>query len=94
MRKRIHFLTTAAAIFALTGAVFAAETLPGKKLVEEKCMGCHKTEKYTAANRKVTSLDALQKQVAACAAGAKLEWTDAQKAEVVTYLNQEFYKFK
>ncbi len=96
MSKHTDTLTAAGAMFALVlaGAAFAAEGLPGKKLVEEKCMGCHKTETYTAADRKVTSLEALKKQVAACAAGAKLAWTDAQKAEVVTYLNQEFYKFK
>jgi len=96
MKKRIHVLTAAGALLALAvaGTGVSADAPPGKKLVEASCVGCHKAEKYTAPDRKVTSLEALKKQVAACAAAAKVAWTDTQKADVTAYLNQEFYKFK
>jgi cytochrome c553 len=90
-------LTIAAGV-ALTFGVQAwsadAAPMPGKALVEAKCTGCHKSEVYTSQTRKVVTLDGLKKQVAACSDAAKTGWTEAQKDEVVSYLNTEFYKFK
>ena len=97
MKKLIHILTVAGALMvtlAMVGAGSAADVAAGKKLVEEKCVGCHKAEKYNDPGRKVTSLEALTKQVAACATAAKLMWTDAQKADVTAHLNKEYYKIK
>lgn len=70
----------------------SAAPLPGKALVDANCGNCHNAALYTEA-RKVTNLDDLKKHVASCADGAKMGWTDAQKAEAAVYLNTEFYKF-
>jgi cytochrome c2 len=96
MKKRIHIFTAVGALLALAvaGAGAAADVAAGRKLAEERCVACHKVVKYTAPGRKVTTLDALKERVAACAAAAKLPWTDAQKADVTAYLNQEYYHFE
>lgn len=87
-------LAVGAALAAAASAGLAADAPAGKKLVEASCTGCHRTEPYTAADRKVNSLEGLKKQVAACAEAAGTGWTDAQKADVVAYLNREFYHFR
>lgn len=87
-------IAASAALAVASGSVgFAADTAMGKKLLEAKCMGCHGTEAYTAADRRVKSLEGLKKQVAACSEAAHTGWTEEQRADVVRYLDQEFYKF-
>ena len=75
---------------ALASQTLAADADPGKALVEQKCTGCHKDEVY---GRQIKSLAALQTQVDRCAVAANTDWSPAQKADVVKYLNKEFYKF-
>jgi hypothetical protein len=66
----------------------------GEILHSEKCTGCHGTEVYTRENRRMTSLEALDKQVNFCMKNAaKANWTPAQTSAVVEYLNTKFYKF-
>lgn len=96
MRKHIHLPLAAAAVLIVStaSAGLAADSAMGKKLLTAKCMGCHGTEVYTRADRKVGSLQALEKQVAVCSGAAGTGWTEAEKADVVQYLNRNFYKFK
>lgn len=76
---------------ALASQTLAADAELGKALVEQKCTSCHKNEVY---GREIKSLAALQTQVDRCAVAAKTDWSPTQKADVVNYLNKEFYKFK
>jgi hypothetical protein len=69
-------------------------SLTGKQLLEAKCMGCHKTEVYTAANRKIVNLPNLRNKIFSCSEAAKTGWTRAQNIQVLTYLNAEYYLFK
>ena len=96
MKKLVALAVAACISLALfaNASYYGAKATPGKALVEKSCVGCHKNEVYTAATRKIASLSALREQIEACANAAKAGWTDAEKAEVVEYLNMEFYKFK
>lgn len=72
----------------------------GKDLHDAACLQCHvsltagkPTSLYTRADRKVTSLAGLQKQVKGCAMAAGVNWTDAERESVVNYLSKTFYGF-
>jgi len=66
----------------------------GENLHNDKCMSCHKTKVYTREDRKVKTLDALEKQVNFCMKGAaKAEWTTSETNSVIDYVNNKFYKF-
>ncbi|TNF33012.1 MAG: hypothetical protein EP315_08910 [Gammaproteobacteria bacterium] len=63
-------------------------------LHDDKCVSCHDTNVYTRENRRVQSLQELSGQVEFCMKGAaKADWSKAETASVVEYLNQKFYKF-
>lgn len=94
MSAALRIAAGVALIFGAQAWSADAAPMPGKALVEAKCTGCHHSEVYTSPTRKVVNLDGLKKQVAACSDAAKTGWTEAQQAEVVAYLNTEFYKFK
>ena len=89
-------LVTAAVLFS--GAAHAAD-LPGdaasgKKLHAARCAGCHDDKVYTRQNRRITSLEALIKQINACAHMPDVTLGKSQVEDVVKYLNESFYKFK
>lgn len=72
----------------------------GKALHDAACMECHGSlgggdpyHLYQRADRKVTSLRALQKRVRYCMLAADVKWDSAQQKAVVDYLNQRFYQF-
>ncbi len=72
----------------------AANLERGHALVQTHCQRCHGSEVYTRADRKVTSLNGLHKQVQRCEQMLGLTWFDEDIENAATYLNQEFYKFK
>lgn len=72
----------------------------GKDLHDAACLQCHAsltggkpTSLYTRTDRKVTTLASLQQRVKGCAIAADANWSDAERASVVNYLNTEFYGF-
>lgn len=71
----------------------AADTAHGQALVQQHCMACHDNGVYTRPNRRVTSLDGLQKQVRRCELSLGLKWFDEDINAVTGYLNESFYKF-
>jgi hypothetical protein len=77
----------------LAAPAIAADVQEGKGLVDEHCYSCHGDEVYTRADRKVNSLEALQKQVQRCELALGLRWFDDQIDDVTAYLNQSFYRF-
>jgi hypothetical protein len=88
-------------------AAFAAPVLAqgnaaeGRKLVEEKkCELCHHNKTYGDAkaiylrkDRKVTSMEKLKAQVAACNSELNLQLFPDDEEHVVAFLNQAYYKF-
>lgn len=72
----------------------------GKALHDAACLHCHASLMsgpantiYSRADRKVGSLQDLQKRITACASAADAQWTAKQKSQVVNYLNKSFYLF-
>ena len=77
-----------------TGPLYATDISHGKSLQQKNCMGCHDDGMYTRENRKVTSVDGLQKQVKRCELSLGLKWFDDDVADVVQYLNSSYYQYK
>ena len=77
-----------------TSPALAADSAAGKKLYDAHCSGCHNSSVHTRADRKITSLGALDQQLMGCSKGAHVELSDVDRANVEQYLNEQFYKFK
>ena len=93
-------------IFLLPVKVMASALLPGdtengKKLHDSSsCLSCHSQMTggkpdmlYTRADRRVTSLGGLIKQVNGCNSMQKVGLDENSVNDVVKYLNESFYKF-
>lgn len=85
-------LTVSATLLATPAS--AADPAHGRQLQEANCMSCHDNGMYTRKDRKITSLDGLQKQVRRCELTLGLQWFDEDVSDVAAYLNQNFYQFK
>ena len=77
----------------ITLSASAAEGVDAQGLIDNKCSSCHGSEMYTREDRKVNSLSALKKQVAACNSNLNAGLSDDDMAAVVALLNKEHYKF-
>ncbi len=73
--------------------VNAADADHGKRLHDGKCSGCHGTRMYTRPNRKIHNLQELQARVEFCNNAAKAGFSPQDQADVIHYLNRDFYKF-
>jgi hypothetical protein len=72
----------------------AGDAASGKKLHEANCVRCHDSGVYTRADRRIQSMESLQAQVARCELTLDLKWFDEDRDDVVTHLNEAFYKFE
>jgi mono/diheme cytochrome c family protein len=77
-----------------TSPALAADSAAGKKLYDINCSKCHDSSIHTRPDHKIKSLDALDKQLMGCSKGAHVDLSDADRANVEQYLNEQFYKFK
>ena len=73
----------------------------GRELHQENCISCHKakmggdgTAIYTRPDRRIDSYEALNQQVRRCKTSLGVPWPEHQIKDVITYLNETFYKFK
>ena len=82
---------------------FAAQDLVnGKNIDQQKCYACHAKKTgfgngdmiYTRSDSKVKSVANLKKMVGLCNTELRLDLFPEDEADVVAYLNQQFYKFK
>lgn len=91
-----RFSKTAALVLLLvaTPALQAGDDNIGKSLVAGHCTSCHGDAVYTRENRRVNSLEALQKQVRRCELSLGLKWFDDDINAVTGYLNKAYYHFK
>lgn len=95
---KISTLSTVMLFF--TTSVVAADIEAGKALHQQNCISCHAamtggdgTVLYTRTDRRVSSLDSLQKQVNRCQSSLELNWSTQQLEDVHQYLNANFYNF-
>jgi len=99
--KLVNRISIAAGVlFLASTSSFAADIERGKQLHEENCLKCHTSimggdpnSIYTREDRRIGSLAALDKQVRRCKTSLGVSWPDDQIDDVVTYLNETFYKF-
>jgi cytochrome c2 len=87
----------------VSASAFATPDLAnGKTIDQQKCYGCHAKKSgfgngdmiYTRSDSKVKSVTNLRKMVGICNTELRLDLFPEDEADVVAYLNQQFYKFK
>jgi cytochrome c553 len=82
----------------MTAPAFAAvpggDASKGRQLHNANCTGCHDTDMYTRANRRISSIDGLERQVNACNHQLKKNFDKLEINDLVKYLNDSYYKFK
>ena len=74
----------------------------GKAIDQAKCYACHAKKTgfsngdmiYTRSDRKVKDYARLKTMVAMCNTELRLDMFPEDEADVVAYLNKQFYKFK
>ncbi len=100
MNSYLSLLAPVALFLASSGVVSAADIAHGKTLHKEHCVACHTSltngkpdSLYTRADRRVTSLEGLKKQVRRCELSLGLRWFDDDIEDVTAFLNQDFYHF-
>ena len=71
----------------------AADLENGDDLHFEHCTGCHDSEVYTRADRKVRDLAGLGRQVRFCKDTIGAAWFDDEVDDVIAYLNASYYLF-
>lgn len=90
----------AIALIGFSSTSFAGSVETGRELHQENCISCHKAKMggdgsgiYTREDRRMDSYAALNKQVRRCKTSLGVPWPEHQIKDVITYLNQTFYKF-
>jgi hypothetical protein len=89
------------AILVATPALAAGDPAQGKKLVDDKkCETCHHNKTlgdakaiYLRKDRRVTSIEKLKAQVAACNSELNLQLFPDEEEHIVSYLDKTYYKF-
>ena len=95
-------ISTMIAIGFSQQAIASPDLANGKKIDEQKCYACHAKKSgfgngdiiYTRSDSKVKNLARLKSQVAFCNTELRLDLFPEDEADVVAYLNKQFYKFK
>lgn len=98
---RARSLPIAFLALAVPAAIAAADPAEGKKLVaEHKCEICHHNKTmgdakaiYLRKDRRVTSMEKLKAQVAACNTELGLKLFPDEEEHIAAHLNETYYKF-
>lgn len=87
-----------AMLLFLASATVHAQDAPdperGRQLHARHCQRCHDDSIYTRQDSIIYSYKALQKRVHFCERMAGAGWHGRDFDDVISYLNQRFYKFK
>ena len=93
----------ACALIGASASVFATVNYEnGKEIDQHKCYACHAKKTgfgngdmiYTRSDSKVNSLAKLKTMVERCNTELRLDLFPEDEADVIAYLNKQFYKFK
>ena len=71
----------------------AVKKIEGSVIHEKACTRCHNSSVYTRTDRKITSLDALEKRVRGCNANTGANLFPQELKAVTQFLNSAYYKF-
>ncbi len=102
MKTILHAFLISSTLGLSNLPVFAADINNGKKIDMQKCYQCHAQKSglgngdmiYLRSDRKVKNLERLKVMVSMCNTTLSLDMFPEEEADVVAYLNQQFYKFK
>jgi cytochrome c2 len=102
MRYKLSSLVISTTLLLGSLPAVAADINNGKKIDMQKCYQCHSQKSglgngdmiYLRADRKVKNLERLKVMVNMCNTTLSLDMFPEEEADVVAYLNQQFYKFK
>ncbi|WP_251370187.1 hypothetical protein [Polynucleobacter sp. MWH-CaK5] len=102
LKKSIITVSLTVALTAIASPAFSADINNGKTLHQAKCYQCHAEKSglgngdiiYTRADRKVKDPARLKFMVNMCNTELRLDLFPEDEADLVAYLNQQFYKFK
>ncbi|QWD91575.1 hypothetical protein [Polynucleobacter sp. MWH-Braz-FAM2G] len=86
----------------VTSAYANPDLANGKTIDKQKCYACHAKKSgfgngdmiYTRTDGKVKSMADLKKMVSLCNTELRLDLFPEDEADVIAFLNQQFYKFK
>jgi mono/diheme cytochrome c family protein len=92
MNKRI--LLVGLAMIAVLPPIQSSASENAQELYDQHCIACHGPEIYTRAERKVTSLTGLERQVQRCELALGLKWFDEDIADMTEFLNEHYYHFE
>ncbi len=92
--RTITLFTILTLVYLSGTAVHAADIERGQKLHNTYCTNCHTPSVYTRPNRRIDSLEALNRQVQRCETALGVKWPAEDVTDVVQYLNDNYYKFK
>ena len=90
-------------LFGLNPSVYAAPDIAnGKKIDQQQCYACHAKKSgfgngdmiYTRSDSRIKSLQNLKTMVARCNTELRLDLFPEDEADVTSFLNKQFYKFK
>lgn len=90
---RFVLILTYLLVLVLPTLVVAEDADIGE-LYQFNCTSCHGAEVYTRTDRKVTSPEALERQVRRCETALSLKWFDDDIVAMANYLDTHYYKFK
>jgi len=93
MKRTLITTSLVLAAVAAPAPGLAADIGHGRQLQQKNCMGCHDDSVYTRQDRKISTLDGLQKQVQRCELTLGLKWFDEDVDDVAAYLNDSYYRF-
>jgi cytochrome c2 len=102
LKKSIISVIFILASTVIASPVFSADVNNGKALHQAKCYQCHAQKSgfgngeiiYTRVDRKVQDPAHLKFMVGMCNTELRLDLFPEDEADLVAYLNQQFYKFK
>ena len=91
---KIFLLSTLAVVSLASGSTVSKDIqTKGKALHEKACTKCHNSSVYTRADRKIKSLDSLEKRVRGCNSNTGANLFPEELKAVTKFLNSEYYKF-
>jgi len=79
--------------YASAQSILFGDYEKGSKLYKNSCTTCHDSSVYTRKDRKINTINGLEKQVERCSNSLRTSYTDDQNGDIVKFLNDDYYKF-
>ena len=92
--KKICLITVCSGLLAASQPALSADAGNGATLHDKNCTSCHDDGVYKRKDRRVTTMDGLNKQVKRCELSLGLKWFDSEIEDVAAYLNNTYYQLK